>query len=182
MGGGRHFHFPKHVWSPSGGWWANPTHWKRNTGFAFVGIGLAFIAIARVSSDREVRERERQRDGLCCRTLPEAGVKSVQHGMQHSCTLWICDRKVCGKFNFVLRSIPSSSASTVVCINFASTVVCRSLGHRGGTSPPVFFCCRRLLTWMTRISSDSCPEGESVHMFCMGAADVGPCSSTRCTV
>lgn len=58
MGGGRHFHFPKHVWSPSGGWWANPTHWKRNTGFAFVGIGLAFIAIARVSSDREVRERD----------------------------------------------------------------------------------------------------------------------------
>ncbi|CAM9354458.1 unnamed protein product [Hapterophycus canaliculatus] len=55
MGGGRHFHFPKHVWSPAGGWWVNPTHWKRNTGFAFVGIGLAFIAIARVSSDRERR-------------------------------------------------------------------------------------------------------------------------------
>lgn len=56
MGGGRHFHFPKHVWSPAGGWWANPTHWKRNTGFAFVGVGLAFIAIAKVSSEREVSE------------------------------------------------------------------------------------------------------------------------------
>ncbi|CAM9193791.1 unnamed protein product [Pylaiella littoralis] len=55
MGGGRHFHFPKHVWSPSGGWWANPPNWKRNTGFAFVGIGLAFIAIARISSERERR-------------------------------------------------------------------------------------------------------------------------------
>ena len=53
MGGGRHFHFPKHVWSPAGGWWANPPNWKRNTGFAFVGIGLAFMAIAKISSDRE---------------------------------------------------------------------------------------------------------------------------------
>ncbi|CAN0542460.1 unnamed protein product, partial [Scytosiphon promiscuus] len=53
MGGGRHFHFPKHVWSPAGGWWANPPNWKRNTGFAFVGISLAFMAIAKISSDRE---------------------------------------------------------------------------------------------------------------------------------
>jgi hypothetical protein len=31
MGGGRQFVYPKWVWSPAGGWWANPTHWKRNT-------------------------------------------------------------------------------------------------------------------------------------------------------
>lgn len=31
MGGGRQFLYPKWVWSPAGGWWANPTHWKRNT-------------------------------------------------------------------------------------------------------------------------------------------------------
>ena len=55
MGGGRHFHIPKYVWSPSGGWHANPPNWKRNTAFALFGIGLAFIAIARVSSEREVR-------------------------------------------------------------------------------------------------------------------------------
>jgi hypothetical protein len=28
------------VWTPSGGWWANPKHWKRNTGVAFGVIGL----------------------------------------------------------------------------------------------------------------------------------------------
>jgi hypothetical protein len=31
MGGGRQFLYPKWVWSPAGGWWANPTHWKRNS-------------------------------------------------------------------------------------------------------------------------------------------------------
>jgi hypothetical protein len=30
MGGGHHFHYPKWVWSPSGGWWPNPANAKRN--------------------------------------------------------------------------------------------------------------------------------------------------------
>jgi hypothetical protein len=37
MGGGRRFEYPKHVWSPAGGWWANPTHWKRNTAI-YIGV------------------------------------------------------------------------------------------------------------------------------------------------
>ena len=24
------------VWSPAGGWWADPKHWRRNTAFAFM--------------------------------------------------------------------------------------------------------------------------------------------------
>ena len=36
MGGGRRFPFPKSVWSPAGGWWAEPKNWKRNTAIAFV--------------------------------------------------------------------------------------------------------------------------------------------------
>ncbi len=31
MGGGRRFPYPKHVWTPFGGWWPNPENWKRNT-------------------------------------------------------------------------------------------------------------------------------------------------------
>ncbi len=31
MGGGHRFPYPKYVWSPSGGWWATPANWKRNT-------------------------------------------------------------------------------------------------------------------------------------------------------
>ncbi|CAM9776298.1 unnamed protein product [Chrysoparadoxa australica] len=34
MGGGRRYHYPKYVWSPAGGWWADPKNWKRNTMFA----------------------------------------------------------------------------------------------------------------------------------------------------
>jgi len=38
MGGVRHFATPKYVWSPSGGWWATPKLWKRNT--AVIGCGI----------------------------------------------------------------------------------------------------------------------------------------------
>ena len=31
MGGGHHFHYPKWVWSPAGGWWGKPKQWKRDT-------------------------------------------------------------------------------------------------------------------------------------------------------
>ena len=30
MGGGRPFKYPKWVWSPAGGWWANPPNANRN--------------------------------------------------------------------------------------------------------------------------------------------------------
>lgn len=42
MGGGRQFDYPKWVWSPAGGWWANPTHWKRNT--AIYGVFVVCVA------------------------------------------------------------------------------------------------------------------------------------------
>jgi hypothetical protein len=41
------------VWTPSGGWWANPKHWKRNTGVAFGVIGLLSAAIFPVSASKE---------------------------------------------------------------------------------------------------------------------------------
>jgi hypothetical protein len=43
------------VWTPYGGWWANPTHWKRNTGFAGVGVCVIFSLLFRVSSQLERR-------------------------------------------------------------------------------------------------------------------------------
>ena len=38
MGGGRRFLFPKWVWTPYGGWWADPPKWKRDTAIAFATI------------------------------------------------------------------------------------------------------------------------------------------------
>jgi hypothetical protein len=44
MGGVRKFPFPKHVWTPYGGWWPNPENWKRNTTLAFVvGWGMTYF-------------------------------------------------------------------------------------------------------------------------------------------
>ena len=42
MGGGRRYPYPKWVWSPAGGWWPNPVHWKRNS-LIYVGVSL-FLA------------------------------------------------------------------------------------------------------------------------------------------
>ena len=40
MGGAKYkYPYPKHVWSPAGGWWCNPRHWRRNTGIAMMTIG-----------------------------------------------------------------------------------------------------------------------------------------------
>ena len=46
---------PTQVWTPYGGWWANPKHWKRNTGFAGVGIATAAIFLFRVGCEVERR-------------------------------------------------------------------------------------------------------------------------------
>lgn len=54
QGGVRKFAYPKYVWSPAGGWWCNPRHWKRNTFFAFVGIGIVSAFSAYASSRLEV--------------------------------------------------------------------------------------------------------------------------------
>lgn len=55
MGGGRRFHYPKYVWSPSGGWWNNPANWKKNTAIAFLIMGISGAAVFKFSADNEVR-------------------------------------------------------------------------------------------------------------------------------
>ena len=55
MGGGGKIPYPKHVWSPAGGWYGQPKNWKANTAFfALVIAGLTGIAW-KVSAEREVR-------------------------------------------------------------------------------------------------------------------------------
>ena len=54
--------YPKHVWSPAGGWYAQPANWKANTAImAGVVFGIAAMAFS-VSADREHRTK-----------FPEAG-------------------------------------------------------------------------------------------------------------
>jgi hypothetical protein len=66
MGGGRRFEYPKWVWSPAGGWWANPTHWKRNTMIYGV-VSLAIVAVTYNYSEKNTVSIE----GLCFASLIE---------------------------------------------------------------------------------------------------------------
>jgi hypothetical protein len=47
--------YPKHVWSPAGGWYADPRHWRRNTALAVAALATAAFYIGRASARREVR-------------------------------------------------------------------------------------------------------------------------------
>ncbi|KAJ5578247.1 uncharacterized protein N7459_007211 [Penicillium hispanicum] len=57
MGGGGKISYPKEVWSPAGGWYAQPGNWRANTAImgAFV-IGIAAVAFS-ISADREYRDK-----------------------------------------------------------------------------------------------------------------------------
>ena len=49
--------YPKHVWSPAGGWYAQPANWKANTAImGAVIFGICLMA-GSVSADREFRTR-----------------------------------------------------------------------------------------------------------------------------
>jgi hypothetical protein len=55
MGGGGKIPYPKHVWSPAGGWYGQPHNWKGNT--IIMGLVIAGITgiMWRVSAEREFR-------------------------------------------------------------------------------------------------------------------------------
>ena len=53
-GGGGFFPYPKYVWSPAGGWWGNTKHWRRNSGFAVVAIGVLSATIFAKGASIEV--------------------------------------------------------------------------------------------------------------------------------
>jgi hypothetical protein len=51
------FSYPKHVWSPAGGWYAQPANWKANTAVMMaVCVGITAIAW-NVSAKKEIRPR-----------------------------------------------------------------------------------------------------------------------------
>ena len=55
--GVKKFDYPKYVWSPSGGWWCNPRHWKRNTVYAFLVAGGLSAVVWYISAQLEVERR-----------------------------------------------------------------------------------------------------------------------------
>lgn len=49
------YSYPKHVWSPAGGWYSQPANWKTNT-FIMSGVVVGVSAMAwNLSAEREFR-------------------------------------------------------------------------------------------------------------------------------
>ncbi|KAL1846750.1 hypothetical protein VTK73DRAFT_220 [Phialemonium thermophilum] len=63
MGGGHKVSYPKHVWSPAGGWYCQPANWRSNTavfGLIIVGItALAWKASAEIEYRPHMPEPDR---------------------------------------------------------------------------------------------------------------------------
>ncbi|KAL2200508.1 hypothetical protein P885DRAFT_74342 [Corynascus similis CBS 632.67] len=57
QGGGGKIPYPKHVWSPAGGWYAQPANWKANTAiFGFVIFGITAM-VWKLSAEKEYRHQ-----------------------------------------------------------------------------------------------------------------------------
>ncbi|RSL66449.1 hypothetical protein CEP53_003349 [Fusarium sp. AF-6] len=53
MGGGGKVPYPKHVWSPAGGWYAQPANWRANTLIAGVVMAGIVAVTWKFSAERE---------------------------------------------------------------------------------------------------------------------------------
>eukprot|EP00301_Raphidiophrys_heterophryoidea_P024167 c7754_g1_i2.p1 GENE.c7754_g1_i2~~c7754_g1_i2.p1 ORF type:complete len:117 (+),score=9.54 c7754_g1_i2:257-607(+) len=57
-GAGGKYPYPKHVWSPSGGWWGENPNWMRNTAIAVVGMVIVSYPVFKLSASLEIRPNE----------------------------------------------------------------------------------------------------------------------------
>ncbi|KAF9258795.1 hypothetical protein L218DRAFT_934437 [Marasmius fiardii PR-910] len=64
MGGGARYPYPKHVWSPAGGWWVRPSNWKSNTAIFLAGSTVIMYGVFQLSSAKETRYIQPQKDGV----------------------------------------------------------------------------------------------------------------------
>ncbi|KAI7259612.1 hypothetical protein KC345_g10258 [Hortaea werneckii] len=55
--GGGKIPYPKHVWSPAGGWYAQPANWKQNTAVMGAVVVSICLMVGSVSADREHRDK-----------------------------------------------------------------------------------------------------------------------------
>ncbi|CAK1360960.1 hypothetical protein CBER1_11515 [Cercospora berteroae] len=61
-GGGAKVPYPKHVWSPAGGWYSQPSNWKTNTAI-MGGVIVGIVAMTwNLSANREFRNEMPQPD------------------------------------------------------------------------------------------------------------------------
>ncbi len=83
------------VWSPSGGWYADPRGWRRNTALAFGAVAVASYFVASVSAKMEVR---------ACRCAPRYAVSRLVAAAARS-RLFHTDARVAS------RALPATPAT-----------------------------------------------------------------------
>ncbi|KAJ9630105.1 uncharacterized protein PV06_07134 [Exophiala oligosperma] len=64
MGGGGKIPYPKHVWSPAGGWYAQPHNWKSNTMIFGAAIAAVVFVAFSASANREYRNKMPEKTGF----------------------------------------------------------------------------------------------------------------------
>ncbi|KAL6247178.1 hypothetical protein RBB50_005521 [Rhinocladiella similis] len=64
MGGGGKIPYPKHVWSPAGGWYAQPHNWKSNTMIFGAAIAAVVFVAFSASANREHRNKMPEKTGF----------------------------------------------------------------------------------------------------------------------
>ncbi|CAD6501217.1 BgTH12-01471 [Blumeria graminis f. sp. triticale] len=57
MGAGSKIPYPKHVWSPAGGWYSQPKNWKANTAVMGAVIFGITALMFKLSAEREYRDK-----------------------------------------------------------------------------------------------------------------------------
>lgn len=57
-----HDRYPKHVWSPAGGWYSQPANWKTNTAVTSLVIFGITALVFKYSADHEYRPRMPEKD------------------------------------------------------------------------------------------------------------------------
>jgi hypothetical protein len=53
----KNIRYPKHVWSPTGGWYSQPANWKRNTAITWFFMFLACAVVFNISAELEERNK-----------------------------------------------------------------------------------------------------------------------------
>eukprot|EP01031_Cornospumella_fuschlensis_P026574 gene26574-32116_t len=120
MGGGKRFVYPQWVWSPSGGWWPNPHHWKRNTAIYLVFVA-ATLSIVWKKSDKLT-------------TVSEIGDKTHYYYSMHSVLLvaFRCAAQVQKSLRFLKTCLRLLNA--IMALSAAELTVVENyyvLGHAG---------------------------------------------------
>ncbi|KAH7902871.1 hypothetical protein BJ138DRAFT_1021427, partial [Hygrophoropsis aurantiaca] len=76
-GDGAQYPYPKHVWSPAGGWWTRPANWRSNTAITFAGMLAVAYGVFTVSAGKERRDVQPDRpipSMMVCFLFPRGGL------------------------------------------------------------------------------------------------------------